>query len=54
MKKRPNPEKASRDNPEWTREMMAKARPAKDVLPKIFGARIAATMLKPRLPMAAR
>jgi uncharacterized protein (DUF4415 family) len=48
MKKRPKPEKTSRDNPEWTREMIAKARPAKEVLPKIFGARTAATMLKPR------
>ena len=28
--------------------MIAKARPAKEVLPKIFGARTAATMLKPR------
>lgn len=28
--------------------MIAKARPAREVLPKIFGARTAATMLKPR------
>src|SRR3989338_1174781 len=48
MKKRPNPEKISRDNPEWTRAMLAKARPAREVLPKIFGARAAAAMLKPR------
>lgn len=48
MKKRPNPEKTSRDNPEWTVKMIAEARPAKEVLPKIFGARTAATMLKPR------
>jgi uncharacterized protein (DUF4415 family) len=47
MKKRPNPEKISRDNPEWTTAMLAKARPAREVLPKIFGARTAATMLKP-------
>jgi uncharacterized protein (DUF4415 family) len=48
MKKRPKPEKISRDNPEWSKEMIAKARPAKEVLKKIFGARTAATMLKPR------
>ncbi len=48
MKKRPNPKKSSRDNPEWTAAMLAKARPAREVLPKIFGARTAATMLKPR------
>jgi uncharacterized protein (DUF4415 family) len=48
MKKRSKAEKAVSDNPEWTMEMIAKARPAKEVLPKIFGAHIAATMLKPR------
>ena len=48
MKKRPNPKKSIRDNPEWTMAMLAKARPAREVLPKIFGARTAATMLKPR------
>ena len=48
MKMRPKPEKTSRDNPEWTMEMIAKARPAKAVLPKIFGTRTAAAMLKPR------
>jgi uncharacterized protein (DUF4415 family) len=48
MKKRSKSEKAVRDNPEWTMEMITKARPAKEVLPKIFGARTAATMLKPR------
>ncbi len=48
MKKRAKPEKPDRDNPQWTMEMIAKARPAKEVLPKIFGTRTAATMLKPR------
>lgn len=48
MKKQPKSKEALRDNPEWTTAMIAKARPAKDVLPKIFGARTAATMLKPR------
>ena len=48
MKRRSNPEKKHRENPEWTKAMFAKARPAREVLPKIFGARTAAAMLKPR------
>ncbi len=48
MKKRLKPEKSNRDNPEWTAQMIAEARPAKEVLPNIFGARTAARMLKPR------
>lgn len=48
MKKPSKPKKTSRENPEWTAAMIAKARPAKEVLPKIFGARTAAAMLKPR------
>ena len=48
MKKQPKPDSAMRENPEWTTEMIAKAHPAKEVLPKIFGARTAAAMLKPR------
>ncbi len=48
MKKRHKSKKTSRTNPEWTAAMIAKARPARVVLPKIFGARIAANMLKPR------
>lgn len=48
MKKRLKPEKSNRDNPEWTAKMIAEARPAKEVLPKIFDARISTRMLKPR------
>ena len=48
MKKQPKYKKAIRKYPEWTMAMIAKARPATEVLPKIFGARTAATMLKPR------
>ena len=48
MKKQSNPKKTNRVNPEWTAAMIGKARPAKEVLPKIFGARAAAAMLKPR------
>lgn len=48
MKKQSKAKKTIRENPEWTTEMIARARPAKEVLPKIFGARTAAAMLKPR------
>ncbi|MBI5187311.1 MAG: BrnA antitoxin family protein [Nitrospinae bacterium] len=48
MKKQSKPKKTVRVNPEWTAAMIAKARPAKKVLPEIFGARTAAAMLKPR------
>jgi len=48
MKRQPKSRRDSRANPEWTAAMIAKARPAKEVLPKIFGARTAARMLKPR------
>lgn len=48
MKKPSKSKKIVRKNPEWTAAMIAEARPAKDVLPRIFGARTAAAMLKPR------
>ena len=48
MKKPSKGKKAVRKNPEWTAAMIAEARPAKEVLPKLFGARTAANMLKPR------
>ncbi len=48
MKRRASPGKRHRVNPEWTKAMIVKARPAREVLPKIFGARTAAAMLKPR------
>lgn len=48
MKKQAKTKKALRKNPEWTAAMIAEARPAKEVLPKLFGARAAAAMLKPR------
>jgi len=34
------------DNPEWTPEDMAKARPAADVLPGLIGAKAAAELLR--------
>ena len=33
MRKRPNPEKIDRENPEWTAKDFRRARPAFDVLP---------------------
>lgn len=33
MRKRPNPEKIDRENPEWTKEEFRRARPAFEVLP---------------------
>ena len=48
MKRKPNPQKADRENPAWTKETFARARKARDVLPEIFGAASAAKMLKPR------
>jgi uncharacterized protein (DUF4415 family) len=47
MKCMPNPQKAGRENPTWTKETFARARQARDVLPEIFGAASAAKMLKP-------
>lgn len=48
MKKHPNPELIDDENPEWTDEKFARARPASEVLPELFGAQVAKTMLKPR------
>ncbi|MEC5112200.1 BrnA antitoxin family protein [Xanthomonas oryzae pv. oryzicola] len=36
------------DNPQWTDETFAKAKPASEVLPAIFPADLAAQMLKPK------
>jgi hypothetical protein len=36
MKRKPNPRKADRENPAWTKETFARARKARDVLPEIF------------------
>jgi uncharacterized protein (DUF4415 family) len=36
------------DNPEWTHQALARARPAAQVLPELFGAQAAQAMLKPR------
>ena len=48
MPKRPNPELIDADNPEWTDADFARARPASEVLPELFGNQAAQTMLKSR------
>jgi uncharacterized protein (DUF4415 family) len=48
MKRKPNPEKTDRDNPAWKQETFSRARPAREVLPKLFGNAAAKQMLKPR------
>jgi uncharacterized protein (DUF4415 family) len=48
MAKRPTPQLLDDDNPEWTAKDVTRARPAKDVLPELFGAQTTKAMLKPR------
>jgi len=48
MRKKPNPELLDDENPQWSAEDVANARPASEVLPHIFGQRVAKEMLKPR------
>jgi uncharacterized protein (DUF4415 family) len=48
MPKRPNPDQIDSDNLEWTDAEFARARPASEVLPDLFGTQAAQTMLKPR------
>ena len=46
--KKPDPERIDDDAPEADDAWFAKARPASEVLPQIFGPQVAAEMLKPR------
>lgn len=46
--RRVDPEMIDNDNPELTDEMIARARPARDVLREQFGEAVAAEMLKPK------
>jgi len=48
MPRKPNPEKVDQENPEMTEEWLAKARPASEVLPGLFGDAAAKAMLKPK------
>lgn len=44
--KKPNATRSDADNPEWTQEDMAKARPAADVLPGLIGAKATDELLR--------
>ena len=57
MGRKPNPELIDDENPEWTEEDFARARPAAEVLREQFGAEAVADLLKPkrgRPPKASR
>ena len=57
MARKPKPEQIDDENPEWTEADFARARPATEVLPELFGAEAVAHLLKPkrgRPPKAAR
>ncbi len=52
-----SPSRPNADNPEWTREDMAKARPAAEVLPRLIGAKATEELFRRgrgRPPKAAR
>lgn len=48
MKRKTSTKGRATENPEWTQATFAKARPAAEALPEIFGAGVARKMLKPR------
>lgn len=48
MSKKRSPELIDSENPNWSKAVFAKARPAKDVLPQIFNASTSGELLKPR------
>lgn len=48
MKRKTIKPRKSPENPEWTKATFAKAQPANEVLPEVFGAPVARRMLKPR------
>lgn len=48
MKRKTSKRRSVPVNPEWTKDTFAKAKPAADILPQLFGATVAGRMLKPR------
>lgn len=48
MTKKHNPEKVDTTNPEWSAKEFAKAKPAREVLPGLFGKTQAKEMLQPK------
>jgi uncharacterized protein (DUF4415 family) len=47
-RKKRNPERAGRDNPVWTKDAFKRARPAREILPELYGRATADEMLRPR------
>lgn len=47
MVRKKDPYLVDEENPEWTDEMFKQARPAREVLPEIFGKEAAEEMLLP-------
>jgi uncharacterized protein (DUF4415 family) len=45
---KPNPELIDEENPEWTAADFKRAKPAREVLPKLFSKEVAERLLKPR------
>jgi uncharacterized protein (DUF4415 family) len=48
MPRKPNPQKTDADSPELTKEWFAKAKPAKDALPKLFAKKTTTQLLAPK------
>jgi uncharacterized protein (DUF4415 family) len=46
--RKPAPESVDEDNPEWTTQDFARARPASEVPPTLFGAKTADQLLRPK------
>jgi uncharacterized protein (DUF4415 family) len=47
-KRKPDPTRTDRTNPEWTESDFARARPAREMLPKILPKEVAERLLRPR------
>lgn len=48
MKKKINPEQIDQENPEWSKDDVGKAHPAREVMPQLFSKQTAERLLKPR------
>jgi uncharacterized protein (DUF4415 family) len=48
LKRKTSKKSRVQENPEWTKATFAKAKPAADVLPELFGTAAAGRLLKPR------
>lgn len=46
--KQPNPELIDDENPEWSEQDFQQAKPAKEILPKLFNAELTQKMLQPK------